>query len=53
MGLKSKTETKATANDAKDIIVYDLEAEKVSTGKLKLEVIYKDTVLLTKELEIK
>lgn len=48
-----KSETKATENDAQDVIVYELEAEQAKKGSLKLEVIYDDTVLLTKELEIK
>jgi hypothetical protein len=52
-GTKIKDETKATVNDKKDIIVFELEADKVSAGKLKLEAVYKDSVLLTKELEIK
>jgi|APHig6443717817_1056837.scaffolds.fasta_scaffold35304_3 hypothetical protein len=48
-----KTETKATENDRQDIIVYELEAENVVTGNLKVEVCYKDTVLITKEIPIK
>lgn len=48
-----KTETKATENDRQDIVVYELEAENVVTGSLKVEVFYKDTVLITKELPIK
>jgi len=32
--------------------VYELEAEQAVAGSLKLEVIYKDTILLTKELII-
>ena len=48
-----KTETKATENDQQDIVVYELEAENVVPGNLKVKVLYKDTVLITKELPIK
>lgn len=48
-----KSETKKTQKDRQDTIVYELETEYVTTGKLKIEILYKDTVLLTKELPIK
>lgn len=51
-GTKVQSETKATVNDRKDIVIYELEAEKVIPGMLKVEVAYKDTVLATKELTI-
>lgn len=51
-GTEIKSETKATVNDAQDIVVYELEAEQAIAGTLKLEVIYKDTVLRTQELKI-
>ena len=51
-GTEIKSETKATEKDMQDIVVYELEAEQAVAGSLKLEVIYKDTILLTKELII-
>lgn len=51
-GTEIKCETKATVNDAQDIVVYELEAEQAIEGTLKVEIIYKDTTLLTKELKI-
>jgi hypothetical protein len=51
-GTEVKSETKATVNDMQDIIVYELENEQAVEGTLKVEVIYKDTTLLTKELKI-
>jgi hypothetical protein len=51
-GTEVKSETKATVNDMQDIIVYELETEQAVEGTLKVEVIYKDTTLLTKELKI-
>lgn len=47
-----KSETKATEKDMQDIVIYELEAEQAIAGSLKLEVIYKDTILLTKELTV-
>lgn len=47
-----KSETKATANDTQDIVVFELETEQIKESTLKFEVIYKDTILLTKELNI-
>lgn len=52
-GTKIKTETKATQNDTEDTIIYELEAKNIAAGSLKVEVLYKDTVLLTKELSVK
>lgn len=51
-GTEIKSETKATEKDMQDIVVYELEAEQAAAGSLKLEVIYKDTILFTKELII-
>ena len=51
-GTQIKSETKATVNDTQDIVVYELEAEQAVEGTLKVEIIYKDTTLLTKELKI-
>lgn len=48
-----KTETKPTEKDLQDTLVYELEAKKVVAGSLKVEVLYNDTVLLTKELTVK
>lgn len=52
-GTEIKSETKATVNATKDIVVYELEAGKAVAGNLKLQIMYKDTVLVTKELAIK
>jgi hypothetical protein len=52
-GTEIKSETKATANATKDIVVYELEAGTAVAGNLKLQVMYMDTVLVTKELAIK
>ncbi len=51
-GTEIKSETKATEGDLQDIVIYELEAGQVSGGTLKVEVIYKDTTLLSKEIEI-
>ena len=51
-GTEIKSETKATEKDMQDIVVYELEAEQAIAGSLKVEVIYKDTILLTKEIII-
>lgn len=48
-----KSETKATTKGPQDIVVYSLEADKATAGSLKVEIIYKDTVLTAKELPIK
>lgn len=48
-----KSETKATANGPRDTVVYNLEADKAKAGTLKVEIIYKDSVLTTKELLVK
>ncbi len=50
--IEIKSETKATEKDMQDIVIYELEAEQAIAGSLKLEVIYKDTILLTKELTV-
>lgn len=47
-----KSETKATEKDVQDIVIYELEADQAIAGSLKLEVIYKDTILLAKELTV-
>lgn len=52
-GTEIKSETKATGKDVQDIVIYRLEAEQAAEGSLKIEVIYKDTILLTKELSIR
>lgn len=52
-GTEIKSETKATEKDVQDIVIYGLEAEKAVKGSLKIQVIYKDTILLTKKLSIK
>lgn len=47
-----QSETKKTQNDMQDIVVYELKAEKAAAGSLKIEILYKDTILLTKVLTI-
>lgn len=47
-----KSETKATEKDVQDIVIYELEADQAIAGSLKIEVIYKDTILLAKELTV-
>lgn len=51
-GAEIKSETKAISKNLQDVVVYELEAEKVVKGSLKVDVIYKDTTLVTKELKI-
>ncbi len=52
-GNEIQSETKATINDMKDIIVFKLDAEKASAGTLKVKVMYDDTMLFSKEIAIK
>lgn len=47
-----KTETKETKRDRSDIIIFSLEADKVTVGKLKFEILYGDDVLFSKELSV-
>lgn len=47
-----KAETKATENDMQDVVVYVLEADQAQKGTLKVEVIYGEDILLSKELVI-
>lgn len=47
-----KSETKATTQSTQDVVIYELEAEQAVAGTWKLEVIYKDTILLTKNFEL-
>ena len=47
-----KAETKATENDMQDVVVYELEADQAQKGTLKVEVIYGEDILLSKELVI-
>ncbi len=51
-GTEIMSETKATVNDKRDVLVYTLDKEGVEAGTLKVEIIYKDTILLEKELEL-
>ena len=43
---------KETQTDMQDILVYELESDKVVKGQLKFEVLYNDTILLTQEATI-
>lgn len=47
-----KTETKEMSTDKNGIIVFSLEANKATIGALKLEILYKDDVLCSKELAV-
>jgi hypothetical protein len=51
-GKEVKTETKETKRDRSDIIIFSLEAGKVTAGKLKFEILYGDDVLFSKELSV-
>ena len=51
-GTEIKSETKATEKDIQDIVVFELEKTQATAGSLKVEVIYKETILVTKELAI-
>ncbi|AFA47327.1 hypothetical protein [Acetobacterium woodii] len=48
-----KTDEKAMATDKKGELVFPLEAEEVTAGRLKLQILYKDEVLAEKEVLIK
>lgn len=51
-GNEIKSETKETEKEIQDIIVFELEGAKATAGSLKVEVVYKGTILVTKELAI-
>lgn len=51
-GTEIKSETKSTVNDTQDVVVYELEAEQAVAGTLKVEVLFKNTVLQSQELKI-
>lgn len=46
------SETKAIVQDKHDILVYTLETDTLTEGTLKLEVVYKDKVIYTKEVKL-
>jgi len=46
------SETKAIDQDKHDILVYTLEADTLTEGTLKLEVVYKDKVIFTKKVKL-
>lgn len=46
------SETKAIVQDKHDILVYTLETDTLTEGTLKLEVVYKDKVIFTKEVKL-
>lgn len=45
-----KTDTQETTTDMAGVIVYSLEADKVTAGILKFEITYDDDILCSKEL---
>lgn len=47
-----KKETKATVNDKRDILIYTLDGEQAVAGEWKLEILYKETVLVSKVFKI-
>lgn len=52
-GQSVKTEDKATVTEPKSVMVYTLEKEKLHTGALKVQILYKDTVLAEKNVTVK
>lgn len=48
-----KTDEKKMATDKKGILVFPLEKDKLKGGSLKLQIIYKDNVLMEKEILVK
>lgn len=48
-----KTDEKAMETDKRGELVFPLEAEKITAGTLKLQILYKDEVLAEKEILIK
>lgn len=48
-----KTDEKAMETDKRGELVFPLEAEKITAGTLKLQILYKDEVLAEKEIQIK
>ncbi|HEX3075428.1 MAG TPA: hypothetical protein VHQ24_01015 [Lachnospiraceae bacterium] len=51
-GKMIKTETKSIETDQHGVIVFTLDSNQVTTGTLRFEVTYKDTLLSYKELTI-
>lgn len=51
-GDEVKTDTKKMQTDKKGIIVFPLEADKVTAGTAKFEIVYNDDVLFSKELTV-
>lgn len=47
-----ESETKTTVQDKHDVLVYELNTENLKEGTLKLEALYKDKVLYTKEVKL-
>ena len=52
-GQQVKTEDKATATEPRCILTYTLEKEKLHAGDLKVQILYKDTVLAEKDVTVK
>lgn len=52
-GNEVKTETMEMETDKNGIIIFSLEADKVTTGTVKFEIVYDDDILFTKELTVK
>jgi len=52
-GNEVKTETREMSTDKSGIIIFSLEADKVTTGTVKFEIVYDDDVLFTSELTVK
>ena len=51
-GQEIKSETKATQEDKRDVIVYELDADVAAAGTLEVEIIYNDVVLYSEQVEI-
>lgn len=52
-GNEVNTETLEMETDKHGIIIYSLEADKVTTGVVKFEIVYDDGILFTKESTVK
>jgi len=51
-GNEVKTETKEMTTDKSGIIIFSLEADKLTVGTVRFEIVYSDDILFTKELTV-
>jgi len=52
-GNEVKIEVQEMPTDKNGIIIFSLEADKVTTGTVKFEIVYDDDILFTRELTVK